>query len=118
MTQSQPTVGKIMDRPGLQAERTRLSWTRVSLAFFVNGVLLLTQVGGIIKPLPLYELMVCIALALALSTSVIGYRRKTTLSMRPLPNNLAATWPLLGLGVGTFIFGIAILAIMLTHPLR
>lgn len=112
---TQTTMGHHSSRAGLQAERTHLSWTRVSLAFFINGVLLLTKVGFPLETFAMYEFMVGLAFALAVITSIIALRRKTTLSQRPLPSRLAAHRALLGLGIGALILSVQTLIIMIAH---
>ncbi|HWI00605.1 MAG TPA: DUF202 domain-containing protein [Propionibacteriaceae bacterium] len=63
--------GERHDRPGLQAERTRLSWERAALAAVVNGALLLLRhTQGWLALAP-----AMFGLALALALALVGTRR-------------------------------------------
>lgn len=72
---------------GLQAERTALAWTRMSLAVFANGALL------IVRDLPNCNSVVRLgtagpALGCAFVVYLVGTRRKRTLSLRPRPHKI------------------------------
>jgi uncharacterized membrane protein YidH (DUF202 family) len=75
--------------PGTQAERTALAWTRTSLAFLVNGVLLILKQphfnDGSLRPVA-----AGLAGIIAVVIYVVGLRRERTLSQRPLPNRVTA----------------------------
>jgi uncharacterized membrane protein YidH (DUF202 family) len=97
--------------PGLQAERTDLSWTRTSLAFLVNGALLLVR-NALFAPSPMHRVAAVIAFLLALFAALMAYRRRRVLAQRPLPATLASPMTLLWLGAGTAAFGAVILALI------
>jgi uncharacterized membrane protein YidH (DUF202 family) len=75
--------------PGTQAERTALAWTRTSLAFLVNGVLLILKQphfnDGSLRPVA-----AGLAGIIAVVIYLVGLRRERTLSQRPLPNGVTA----------------------------
>jgi hypothetical protein len=79
-----------------------------------NGALLLARFGLLSEPSPFHVTATVIALLLALFTAVIAHRRRRRLSRRPLPDNLAARLPLLGLGIGTMIYGLVVLTVIFT----
>jgi uncharacterized membrane protein YidH (DUF202 family) len=74
--------------PGLQAQRTSLSWTRTSFAVLANGALLMLHdladhragFGAVAAG---------IAGFLALVVYLVGVRRQRTLAHHPLPRRLA-----------------------------
>ncbi len=99
------------DLPGLQAQRTDLSWTRTSLAFLANGALLLLRVGLTTSNL-VEQIAVAAAFLLAAFAALMSHRRRRDLTRRPLPVPLAANRSLLWLGLGTFGFGAVVLAVI------
>ncbi|TMV64047.1 DUF202 domain-containing protein [Thioclava sp. BHET1] len=74
--------------PGLQPERTDLSWLRAALLMGLDGGLLLLREGG--RPGLLSLWSGSFALALACMMILIGCRRSRLLRLRPLPVPLAA----------------------------
>jgi uncharacterized membrane protein YidH (DUF202 family) len=102
----------IPGRPGLQAERTDLSWTRTGLSALVNGGLLLPR-HALQGPRTLQLLAAGTALVLALLSVEVARRRRVTLNRRHLPGRVSAGMPLLALGGGTAALGMIIAAAIL-----
>lgn len=102
----------IAERPGLQAERTDLSWTRSGLAFLVNGGLLLVR-HDLPESTVFDVVAVSMAFLLAVFTLAMARRRKSVLARRPLPDNLAAPVPLMLLASGTVLLGLIVLMVIL-----
>jgi hypothetical protein len=102
----------IPGRPGLQAERTALSWTRTALAALVNGALLLLR-HDLSAPHPLRLTGACLAFALAAFMFIVSHRRQRDLACRPLPVPLAHPIAILATGVGTATFALVELASIL-----
>lgn len=102
----------IAERPGLQAERTDLSWARTSLAFAANGVVLLFR-HEMSAPLWLHVVAAGLAVALLVFTLITSRRRRRVLLRRPLPEPLA-DWSSLGLlALGTLILAAITLVLVL-----
>ena len=99
-------------RPGLQPERTDLSWTRTALTAMVNGSLLLLR-HDLPGPGALRLAGVCVALALALFTFVVSRQRQTFLAQRPLPVRLANPSSILLLSSGVAALGVITLAVVI-----
>jgi uncharacterized membrane protein YidH (DUF202 family) len=98
--------------PGLQPERTDLSWVRTTASILLNGGLLLFR-HHLEGPSLLQFIGGCLALILALFTFAVSHRRRLTLYRRPLPAALAATAPILLLAGGTMALGLVTLATIL-----
>jgi len=96
------------ERAGLQAERTDMSWARTSLAFMVNGGLMLArhQMNG---PHWLTASTAILAGVLLLFTLYMSGRRRRILEHRPLPEALADPSGLMMLGAGTLLLALATL---------
>jgi uncharacterized membrane protein YidH (DUF202 family) len=88
--------------PGRQAERTALAWTRTSLAFLVNGVLLIVK-----QPHnndgPLRPIAAGLAVVIAVVIYLVGLRRERTLSQRPLPNRVTARADVQMVGIAVLV---------------
>lgn len=84
---------------GLAAERTVLSWTRTSLGVLANGALLLFRdLHGDLGRLGFVA--VGLALAVALYTFTVAFRRQRTLARRPLPSPITPRWEVYLLAAG------------------
>jgi uncharacterized protein DUF202 len=106
MTAETGGAGGRDERPGLQAERTRLSWERAALAAVVNGALLLLRHGRgwpVVAP-------AAFGLALALTLTVVGLRRGRRIARDPHPG--PARRPVLVSGGATAVFGITVFALL------
>lgn len=82
---------------GLQVERTALSWSRTSLGFLSNGVLLLLR-DAPHHATPLRLVPAAIFLLLAVAVHLVARRRRRELARRPLRRPLAARRPVLTIG--------------------
>lgn len=100
-------------RPGLQPERTDLSWTRTALTAMINGGLLLLR-HDLHGPGTLRLAGGCAALALALFTFVVSRQRQEFLAQRPLPVPLANPSSILLLSAGAAALGVITLAVVIT----
>jgi hypothetical protein len=98
--------------PGLQPERTDLSWVRTTVSALLNGGLLLLR-HNLAGPSLLQLTGGCFALLLALFTFGVSHRRRNTLVGRPLPAPLAAPVPILLLAGGTAALGVITFATIL-----
>jgi Domain of unknown function (DUF202) len=98
--------------PGLQPERTDLSWVRTTASALLNGGLLLLR-HDLAGPNRFQLTSGCLALILALFTFVVARHRHRTLVRRPLPVPLAAPVPILLLAGGTIALGLVTLATIL-----
>jgi uncharacterized membrane protein YidH (DUF202 family) len=72
----------------LQAERTSLAWTRTSLAFLANGVLLLLKYVRTDAP-PASLVAAGFATVITLWIYFIGRRRQKKLTGQPLPDRIS-----------------------------
>jgi putative membrane protein len=107
MTPRNSNGGKRGDLPGLQAERTRLSWERAALAAVVNGALLL--LGHTQEWLGLAPAMFGLALALALA--LVGTRRARRIPSSGHPLR-TARGPVLISGAAVGLFGMTVLVLL------
>lgn len=70
--------------PGLQAQRTSLSWTRTAFAVLGNGALLMLR--DVAHHRAGFGLVAAgVAVAVALLVYLVGVRRQWTLARHPLP---------------------------------
>jgi len=88
---------------GSAAERTTLAWTRTSIAFLANGVLLAIKDVHGAGQRPGALLPAGIACAAALVTYSIALRRQRTLALRPLPVRITARRQVHIIGVAALI---------------
>lgn len=98
-------------KPGLQVERTQLSWERSAFGFLVGGALLLLRHG----PLGVGRVaLASIAGLLALGVFVLGYVRSRR--VRDGGRHIPTPWAeVVLLGYGTAAFALAIvIALLLT----
>lgn len=76
--------------PGLQAQRTSLSWTRTSFAVLGNGALLmLHDIGDHRAGFGL--IAAAVAVVIALMVYLVGVRRQRMLARHPLPKRIRPT---------------------------
>jgi uncharacterized membrane protein YidH (DUF202 family) len=98
---SRPSAAGRSNR-GLQAERTRLAWTRTSFSFLVNGVLLALKnvhdSDGLVAQIP-----TVLAAAVALCTYLISLQRERTLAIRPLPPRITPRRQVYIIGLSTML---------------
>jgi uncharacterized membrane protein YidH (DUF202 family) len=86
----------------LTAERTTLAWSRTSFAFLANGVLLaIKEMQGSRGCAPLIP--AGLALAAALCTYLIAFKRQATLQQRPLPARISPRRQVYVVGVATLL---------------
>ena len=102
----------IPGRPGLQPERTDLSWARTTVSVLLNGGLLLLR-HNLNGPSLLQLAGGCVALVLALFAFEVSRRRRRLLARRPLPVPLADPLPVLLLGGGTATLGVVTFAVIM-----
>lgn len=93
----------IPGRPGLQPERTDLSWVRTALVAAIDGGLLLLREGG--PPGLLSILGGSFAMALAIMMVLTGMRRTRLLRLRPLPRRLAPRQEVVITGISVGVLG-------------
>ncbi|WAJ43183.1 DUF202 domain-containing protein [Mycobacterium sp. Aquia_216] len=97
----------------LTAERTTLAWSRTSFAFLGNGVLLaIKEMHGARGLAPLIP--AGLALAAALCTCVIAFRRQASLQQRPLPAQISPRRPVYLVGMATLLLIVMATAAQLT----
>jgi uncharacterized membrane protein YidH (DUF202 family) len=85
---------------GLQAERTRLAWSRTALGVLANAALLSVREFGAARPTAALVPAV-LATVVALLTILVGWKRSVALRRSPLPTLLAPARavPLIGWSV-------------------
>ncbi|WP_180900769.1 DUF202 domain-containing protein [Martelella soudanensis] len=94
----------IPGRPGLQPERTDLSWVRAALVVAIFGGLLLLREGG---PRGLLSILGgSFAMALSIMMMLTGARRTRRLGRRPLPHHLAPRQEVLITGISVALLGV------------
>jgi uncharacterized membrane protein YidH (DUF202 family) len=99
--------------PGLQAERTDLSWARTALTVMIYGGLLLLR-HDLHGPNALQLAGGTAAFALTLFALMVSRRRQALLAQRPLPVPLATPSAILLLSGGTALIGAITLAVIIT----
>lgn len=106
--------GPTPQKPGLQAERTLLSWERSAFGFLVGGALVLLRQHG---PLgPGRTLLALVAALLALLVIGVGYWRARRVKASPvIAGRLVIPAPrteVLLIGCATVIFSTAIVVVL------
>ncbi|MCV7433422.1 DUF202 domain-containing protein [Mycolicibacterium bacteremicum] len=106
-------------QPGLQAERTLLSWERSALGFLVGGVLLMIRQHGPFGPGR--AVLALIAAGLALSVLAVGHRRAQVIRRGhavPEPAHLpAAHAEVVWIGTATAVFAVVIVGVLIASTL-
>ncbi|MEH3128922.1 MAG: DUF202 domain-containing protein [Mycolicibacterium neoaurum] len=109
--------GSPPEKPGLQAERTLLSWERSALGFVAGGALLIIRQHG---PFGAGRaLLALIATGLALSVLAVGWRRSRLLNSRA-PGQTRVPAPqaeVMWIGTATVVFAIVILGALVASAL-
>lgn len=95
-------------KPGLQAERTLLSWERSSLGLLVGGALVLIRHHG--PPIAGRTVLAAVAGLLALMVLGLGYRRARRIRDDTATTVEVPSLEVLVLGYGTAAFGLAMAA--------
>ncbi len=99
-------MARIGELPGLQAERTLLSWDRTALGLLANGALLLLRD---VQPLGAARLVPAgAALLLAVLCALAGRRRAKRIGA-PTVMVAAPTLEVVGLGATVTVLGLAVL---------
>jgi uncharacterized membrane protein YidH (DUF202 family) len=93
-------------KPGLQAERTLLSWERSSLGLLVGGALVLIRHHG--PPIAGRVVLAALAGLSALVVLGLGYRRSRRIRTESTTCVEVPTLEVLVLGYGTAAFGLAV----------
>ena len=102
----------IPGRPGLQPERTDLSWARTALTAMTNGGLLLLR-HDLHGPRTLQVAGGAAAFALTLFALLASRQRQALLARRPLPVPLANPLSILLLSGGTAALGVITLSVLI-----
>ncbi|WBP97007.1 DUF202 domain-containing protein [Mycolicibacterium neoaurum] len=104
-------------KPGLQAERTLLSWERSALGFIGGGALLIIRQHGPFGPGR--ALLALIATCLALSVLVVGWRRAKLLNHRaPGQSSVPAAYAeVMWIGTATVVFAIVIVGTLVASAI-
>ena len=99
--------------PGLQPERTSLAWTRTSLGFLTNGVLLLLKYLHANAP-PISLVAAGFATVVTLGLYLVGRRRQQTLARQPLPADISPRREVYAVGASVLVLiAISMLSLVL-----
>lgn len=115
MTASAETASGPPRDPGLQPERTRLAWSRTSMAFFANGALMLHaghQLDHWAWTIP--GVLILVVGAGVYATGILRHRRVEAALAAGAP--VAGTVPIQVTAAASIVVGIAGIVIMLFHP--
>lgn len=104
-------------KPGLQAERTLLSWERSALGFVAGGALLIIRQHGPFGPGR--AILALIATCLALSVLVVSRRRSKLINNRT-PGRAgvpAAHAEVMWIGTATVVFAVIIVGVLVASTI-
>ena len=106
-------------KPGLQAERTVLSWERSAFGFLVGGVLVLLRQHGPLGPGRV--VLALVATVLALLVLGLGHRRSVQKNAAPVVEGRVIIPPppreVLWIGAATVGFATAIVAVLVVSAI-
>jgi uncharacterized membrane protein YidH (DUF202 family) len=100
---------RINELPGLQAERTLLSWDRTALGLLGNGALLILRD---IQPLGAARLVPAAAALLLAVLCALAGRRRTKRIGRPTATVTAPTLEVVVLGATVTVLGLAVIGVL------
>lgn len=101
--------------PGLQAERTALSWTRTCLGLYANGFLLLARNR---HPSLAGEVLTGVALVFTVGAVLLARHRAGHLRVVPDGGRIRADWEIhvLGVGVTCLALGYGVVLVVSGSP--
>jgi putative membrane protein len=100
---------RINELPGLQAERTLLSWDRTALGLLGNGALLMLRD---VQPLGAARLVPAAAALLLAVLCALAGRRRTKRIGRPTATVAAPTLEVVVLGATVTVLGLAVIGVL------
>lgn len=99
--------------PGLQFERTELSWQRVALAFLANGSLLIGR-HFFLTPNVFNLYAAAVAFALAALAALMAHQRRLQLTrLAPHKKVFTAKAQVLGVAASNILLGVVVVVLLL-----